>query len=57
MTPRRSLLLLLALAWALMTSGCASWVEFKMPERFKDKKQKEDPPGAFYIPPARTGAC
>ena len=59
MNQRRTLLLLLALAWALMASGCAGVVEFQMPERFKDKKIKEDPPGTYLVPagPARTGVC
>ena len=59
MASRRILLLILALAWALMASGCAGVVEFKMPEQFRDKKVKEDPPGSFYVPQgrARTGVC
>ncbi|HTB34367.1 MAG TPA: hypothetical protein VK842_05855 [bacterium] len=59
MGPRRTLLLLLALGWALMASGCAGVVEFQMPDQYKDKKLKEDPPGSYLAPtgPDRTGAC
>jgi hypothetical protein len=59
MASRRILLLMLALAWALMASGCAGVVEFQMPERFKGEKLKEDPPGTYLVPqgPARTGVC
>jgi hypothetical protein len=59
MSPRRRFLLLLALGWALMASGCAGVIEFQMPEQYKAKKLKEDPPGSFYVPagPARTAAC
>jgi hypothetical protein len=59
MSLRRFLMLLLALGWALMASGCAGVIEVKMPEQYKAKKLKEDPPGSFYVPvgPARTAAC
>ena len=59
MSLRRTLLLLLALGWALMASGCAGVIEFQMPEQYKAKKLKEDPPGSFYVPAdaPRTAAC
>jgi hypothetical protein len=37
--------LLLLLALACQASGCAHWVELRLPKEYQDKKLTEDPPG------------
>jgi hypothetical protein len=47
---KRILWTALLAAFALGTGACASVVKFELPERYKQKKLKEDPPVSFVHP-------
>lgn len=54
---QRRWIMIVGLLGALLATGCASVVEFRLPDEFKGAKQKEDPPGVYLTPHDGIGRC
>lgn len=54
---RHFVLALLILALALALQGCAGVLEFHQPAESRQRKQREDPPGALLPGPRRVLPC